>query len=76
LLAISTSGNSGNVLRAIETARKRELVVIGLTGADGGKMRQLCDLCICVPSTSTPRIQECHILIGHTLCELLERILC
>jgi len=76
LLAISTSGNSANVLRAIGAAREKELIVIGLTGADGGKMRQLCDLCICVPSTSTPRIQECHILIGHTLCELLEKMLC
>jgi len=76
LLAISTSGNSRNVLRAIEVARDKRMIVIGLSGADGGKMRDLCDVCLCVPSTSTPRIQECHILIGHTVCELLERILC
>jgi D-sedoheptulose 7-phosphate isomerase len=76
LLAISTSGNSRNIVRAIEAARDKQMAVIGLTGENGGKMRDLCDLCLCVPSTSTPRIQECHILIGHTICELLEQILC
>ncbi len=76
LLAISTSGNSRNILRAIETSREKQIAVIGLTGESGGKMRDLCDVCLCVPSTSTPRIQECHILIGHTICELLEQILC
>jgi D-sedoheptulose 7-phosphate isomerase len=76
LLAISTSGNSRNIVRAIEAAREKRMAVIGLTGEGGGKMRDLCDLCLCVPSTSTPRIQECHILIGHTICELLEQILC
>jgi D-sedoheptulose 7-phosphate isomerase len=76
LLAISTSGNSVNVVRAIATAREHGMAVVGLTGAQGGKMRELCDVCLCVPSTSTPRIQECHILIGHAVCELLEQILC
>jgi D-sedoheptulose 7-phosphate isomerase len=76
LLALSTSGNSENVLRAIEAAREKGMLVIGLTGESGGKMRDLCDICLRVPSASTPRIQECHILIGHTICELLERILC
>ena len=76
LMALSTSGNSRNVLRAIETAREKGMTVIGLTGAEGGKMRDLCDVCLRVPSGSTPRIQECHILLGHTVCELLERILC
>jgi D-sedoheptulose 7-phosphate isomerase len=76
LLALSTSGNSENVLRAIAAARETRMTVIGLTGQGGGKMRDLCDVCLCVPSASTPRIQECHILIGHTICELLERILC
>ena len=75
LLAISTSGNSRNVVRAIEAAKGKHMVVIGLTGESGGKMRDLCDVCLCVPSASTPRIQECHILIGHAICELLERIL-
>jgi D-sedoheptulose 7-phosphate isomerase len=72
-LAISTSGNSANVLKAIEMARKLKVVVIGLTGDTGGKMRELCDLCLCVPSKSTPRIQEMHITIGHAICELLEQ---
>jgi D-sedoheptulose 7-phosphate isomerase len=76
LLAISTSGNSRNILRAIDVAREKRITVIGLTGATGGKMIDVCDICIRVPSTSTPRIQECHILIGHTICELVERILC
>jgi D-sedoheptulose 7-phosphate isomerase len=76
LLAISTSGNSRNILRAIEAARIKRMAVVGLTGADGGKMGDLCDVCLRVPSTSTPRIQECHILVGHTICELLEQILC
>jgi D-sedoheptulose 7-phosphate isomerase len=72
LLAISTSGNSANILRAIEAARKKKVGVIGLTGESGGKMRAACDLCLCVPSKSTARIQEMHITIGHAICELLE----
>jgi D-sedoheptulose 7-phosphate isomerase len=72
LLVISTSGNSRNILRAIEAARKTNVGVIGLTGGSGGQMQNACDLCLCVPSKSTPRIQEMHITIGHTICELLE----
>jgi D-sedoheptulose 7-phosphate isomerase len=72
LLAISTSGNSANVLRAIEAARACKVVVIGLTGESGGKMQTVCDLCLSVPTKSTARIQEMHITIGHTICELLE----
>jgi len=72
LLAISTSGNSANILRAIEAARECKVSVIGLTGETGGKMRAVCDLCLCVPTRSTPRMQEMHITIGHTICELLE----
>ena len=72
LLAISTSGNSANVLRAIEEARQYKVAVIGLTGESGGQMRDVCDLCLCVPSKSTARIQEMHITIGHAICELLE----
>jgi D-sedoheptulose 7-phosphate isomerase len=72
LLAISTSGNSPNILRAIEAARRINVSVIGLTGRTGGKMKDLCDLCLCVASASTPRIQEMHITIAHTICELLE----
>ena len=72
LLAITTSGNSRNILCAIDAARQRKVSVIGLTGESGGQMRSLCDLCLCVPSQSTPRIQEMHITIGHAICEILE----
>jgi len=73
LLAISTSGNSQNILRAIEAARKAKVGVVGMTGESGGKMRTACDVCLCVPSKSTPRIQEMHITIGHTICEVVEQ---
>lgn len=72
LLAISTSGNSANILRAIRVARECNVIVIGLTGEDGGQMRNECGHCLFVPSNSTARIQEMHITIGHTICELLE----
>lgn len=72
LLAISTSGNSANVLRAIEAARQSQVRVIGMTGQSGGKMRGVCDLCLCIPCENTARIQEMHITIGHAICELLE----
>jgi D-sedoheptulose 7-phosphate isomerase len=72
LLAISTSGNSANILRAMEVARKHKVGVIGLTGESGGKMQSACDLCVRVPSKSTARVQEMHITIGHAICELLE----
>ena len=72
LLAISTSGNSRNILCAIEAARQSNVSVIGLAGESGGQLQSVCDLCLCVPSKSTPRIQEMHITIGHTICELLE----
>jgi len=71
-LGISTSGNSPNILRAIEAARQCKVTVIGMTGESGGQMRSACDLCLCVPSKSTPRVQEMHITIGHAICELLE----
>jgi D-sedoheptulose 7-phosphate isomerase len=70
--AISTSGNSPNVLKAVALAREKKLVAIGLTGVSGGKLRGLVDHCICVPSDQTPRIQEVHILTGHILCELID----
>lgn len=76
LVAISTSGNSPNVLRAAEAARANAMKVVGLTGAHGGKLKQLCDACLCVPSASTPRIQEMHILVGHIICQLVEEALC
>jgi len=72
LIAISTSGNSLNVLHAIDVARERGVSVIGLTGEPGGRLRERCDICLAAPSSHTPRIQEMHITIGHTICELLE----
>lgn len=73
LLAITTSGNSPNVLAAIATARARGLKTIGLLGRDGGKAAPLCDLALTVASPDTQRIQETHNFIGHLLCELVER---
>jgi D-sedoheptulose 7-phosphate isomerase len=75
LLAISTSGNSRNVLRAAEAARATRIPVIGLLGRDGGALRTLCDVAIVVPSATTARIQEAHIFIGHTLCGMVEEAL-
>jgi D-sedoheptulose 7-phosphate isomerase len=76
LVAISTSGASPNVVRAAEVARERGLKVIAMTGGSGGKMRDLADIHLNVPSNSTPRIQESHILVGHVLCALVEDALC
>lgn len=75
LVAISTSGNSRNVIRAVEEARTAGMQVIGLLGRDGGTLKVMCDLPIVVPSQVTARIQEAHILIGHTLCGLIEEAL-
>jgi D-sedoheptulose 7-phosphate isomerase len=74
-LAITTSGNSENVKKAIEQARANEMKVIGLLGRDGGSCATLCDLALVVPSKDTQRIQETHNLIGHVICELVEMIL-
>lgn len=71
-MGISTSGNSPNVLQALDAARLKGITTFGLTGQTGGKMHELCDYCLCVPSVDTPRIQEAHILIGHTLCAMVE----
>jgi len=70
-IPISTSGNSANILAAVEHARLQGLDIMGLTGFDGGKLIGACN-CICVPSSETARIQECHILIGHIICGLVE----
>lgn len=72
LVGISTSGNSKNVIAAIEAARKKRMKVIGFTGIGGGKMADLCDVCLAVPSKVTARTQEMHIMIGHILCEIAE----
>lgn len=76
LIAISTSGNSANVLRAVEAARQVGMSVIGLSGRTGGKLAPICDVCLCAPTDNTQRIQEMHILVGHILCELAEGTLC
>ncbi len=73
LVAISTSGNSGNIIKAIDVARKKGMHTIGLTGATGGAMKELADVLINIPSDDTPRIQEAHILIGHIICEIVEK---
>ncbi len=75
LVAISTSGNSPNILKAVERAHVGEMLVIGLTGQKGGALREEADFWVPVPSNDTPRIQEAHILIGHILCELVEQAL-
>ncbi|MBN9297304.1 MAG: D-sedoheptulose 7-phosphate isomerase [Filimonas sp.] len=72
LVGLSTSGNSGNIVKAFEAARQLGVTTIGFTGASGGKMKELSDFLFNVPSTDTPRIQESHILIGHIICELVE----
>jgi len=72
VIGISTSGNSPNVLKGLQAAKEIGAITIGLTGQQGGAMRALCDICICAPSTSTPRIQECHLVIEHTICALVE----
>jgi D-sedoheptulose 7-phosphate isomerase len=74
-LGISTSGNSRNVIMAVETAREMGLFTIGLTGCDGGELGKCCDLALNVDSESTPRIQETHSIVGHVLCDIVDRIL-
>ena len=75
LVAISTSGNSTSILRAIEVAAQKEMFVVGMTGQSGGKMAETCTLLLNMPSNDTPRIQEAHILVGHILCEWVENAL-
>ncbi len=76
LVAISTSGNSPNVLRAVEAARELGMRTIALTGEGGGKLGGACDVTLAVPSASTPRVQEGHVLLLHLLCQLVEDALC
>ena len=70
-IPISTSGNSANIIKAIEIALEKKLYTLALTGESGGTMKNLCN-CLCVPSQNTARIQECHILLGHILCGIVE----
>ncbi len=73
LVGLSTSGNSGNIVKAFEEARQKKVITIGFTGETGGKMKPLSDFLFNIPSTDTPRIQESHILLGHIICELVEK---
>jgi D-sedoheptulose 7-phosphate isomerase len=72
LIGISTSGNSGNIVKAFEQAKEQGMITVGMTGETGGKMKSLSDYLLNMPSTDTPRIQEAHILIGHIICEIVE----
>ncbi len=73
LIGISTSGNSANVIKAVEKAKQQSLTTIILSGKNGGQLKELADLSIIVPSDNTQRIQECHIAVGHILCDIIEQ---
>jgi D-sedoheptulose 7-phosphate isomerase len=72
LIGLSTSGNSENIVKAFETARQKKMITVGFTGAGGGKLKNISDYLINIPSADTPRIQESHIMTGHIICQLVE----
>ncbi|MEI6020760.1 MAG: D-sedoheptulose 7-phosphate isomerase [Bacteroidota bacterium] len=72
LIGLSTSGNSANVVKAIEKANEKGLITVSFTGESGGKLKDISRYLINIPSSDTPRIQECHMLLGHTICEMVE----
>jgi len=72
-IGISTSGNSENIINAFNSAKDKNITTVALTGRDGGEMAKLADIALVVPSNSTPRIQESHILIGHIICDIIEK---
>ncbi len=72
LIGMSTSGNSENVVKALQEAKNQEMITIGMTGESGGKMAAYCDILFKAPSSDTPRIQECHMWAGHTICQIIE----
>ncbi|WP_428662380.1 D-sedoheptulose-7-phosphate isomerase [Runella sp.] len=72
LVGISTSGNSTNVIKALEVANELGMITVGMTGETGGKMKEVSTFLVNIPSKDTPRIQECHILLGHIMCEIVE----
>lgn len=74
LIGLSTSGNSKNIINAFEVAKEKKMITIGFTGSTGGKLKELSDYLINVPSDDTPRIQESHIVVGHIICQLVEEI--
>lgn len=73
VLAFSTSGNSKGILNAVQVTRNRGAIAIGFTGKDGGLLKDAVDICLKIPSTNTPRIQECHITVGHIVCSIVEK---
>lgn len=73
LIGISTSGNSMNIIKALEQGRSQHAITVGMTGATGGKLISNCDFLLNMPSSHTPRIQEAHIMVGHIICELVEK---
>jgi D-sedoheptulose 7-phosphate isomerase len=74
LIGMSTSGNSENILKAFDTAREKGITTIGMTGEGGGRIKELSDYLIDIPSRNTPRIQEAHMLLGHIICQLVEEL--
>jgi D-sedoheptulose 7-phosphate isomerase len=74
LVGLSTSGNSANIIKAFEVCREKGINTVGFTGSTGGKMKELTDYLVNVPSTDTPRIQESHIMLGHIICQLVEEL--
>ncbi len=72
-IGISTSGNSVNIIKAFASAKKKNIITVALTGRDGGEMAKIADIALVIPSNSTPRIQESHILIGHIVCDIIEK---
>lgn len=74
-IGISTSGNSRNVVNALQQARQQNITTVGFLGGNGGQMKELCDYYLLAPSAFTPRIQECHILFGHIICDIVEQTL-
>ena len=74
-VGVSTSGNSENVIRAMEVAKLKSIYTVALTGSSGGLLKNIADCTLCIPSEETPRIQECHILTGHIICEMVEKIM-
>jgi D-sedoheptulose 7-phosphate isomerase len=75
VVGLSTSGNSVNVIKGLDMARAMGAYTVGMTGESGGQMKDKVDACLCMPSRATPRIQECHILVGHVICGLVEQIM-
>lgn len=74
-IGISTSGTSPNILKALKACRPKRIITVGLTGQNRRKMEKLCDYCLAVPSADTPRVQEAHIMLGHIICDIIEKIL-